>query len=83
MQVQSVFEHREIPLIDDDEVVNQESRYDETLLHIVENQSTIDKSENITTPSKAWALRRGQSLADRLSAGASVMQPPSQRRLSW
>lgn len=80
MQVESVFEHREIPLIDDDDVVNRESRYDETLLHIVENQRTIDKSENITTPSKAWALRRGQSLADKLS---TVPPVPQQRRVSW
>lgn len=84
MQVESVFEHREIPLIDDDDVVNRESRYDETLLHIVENHRLIDKCENITTPSRAWALRRGQSLADRLSAGVSAVPPASQqRRVSW
>lgn len=80
MQVESVFEHREIPLIDDDDVVNRESRYDETLLHIVENQNRIEKCENITTPSRAWALRRGQSLAERLSTVPPVSQ---QRRVSW
>lgn len=84
-QVESLFEHREIPLIDDDEVLDKESRYDETLMHIVENHKLIDKSENITTPSKSWALRRGQSLADRLIVGTSQSAVSAQRRqtLSW
>lgn len=82
MQVESVFEHREIPLIDDDDdIVSRETRYDDALLHIVENQKTIDSSENFTTPSKAWALRRGQSLADRLSAAVPPATQP--RRVSW
>lgn len=85
-QVESLFEHREIPLIDDDEEdLNKESCYDETLMHIVENHTQIDKSENITTPSKSWALRRGQSLADRLIVGTSQSAVSAQRRqtLSW
>lgn len=80
--VQSLFENRQIPLIDD-ELAQEEADQaehllrlqvkeeevdaaDEALQHIVENQAQIDRAENISTPAKAWALRRGQSLADRL-----------------
>lgn len=122
LAVQSVFENRKIPLIDDDvedDEVNEEenddvvgtsdsscptdskiettedviiedencddtmnNKTDEALMHIVENQKQIDKTENISSPSKAWALRRGQSLADRLQP-LPTSAVASQRRLSW
>lgn len=122
LAVQSVFEDRKIPLIDDDVEYDVENEYgdtleetndtealetgdvnpdsdnvvhedegrvqskvdeaDEALTYIVDNQKQIDQAENISTPSKSWALRRGQSLADRLQP-LPTAAVASQRRLSW